>query len=101
MYSYVVSGNYFYLIMQLYGFKLFIIIFSKQLKLQVTILKTNNFQLYGIKYSYQKQIIFKQIYLTLDETLTDTTTPGQSRPGSNGNKRDTQHSPERLTIRCS
>ena len=28
----------------------------------------------------------KQIYLTIDKLLTDTTTPGQSEPGSNGNK---------------
>ena len=32
-------------------------IFSKQLKLQVTILNTNSLQLYDIKYSYLKLII--------------------------------------------
>ena len=39
---------------------------------------------YGFKNSYHIQIIFKQIYL--NGTLTDTTIPGCSRPGSNGNK---------------
>ena len=31
---------------------------------QVTLLNTNNLQLYGIKYSFLIQIIFKQFYLT-------------------------------------
>ena len=43
-----------------------------------------NFTLYGIKYSYLILMIFKQIYL--DKILTETTTVGQSRPGSNGNE---------------
>ena len=38
--------------------------------------------LYGIKYSYSVQIIFKEIYLT----LTGTITLGQSGHGSNGNE---------------
>ena len=35
----------------------------------------------------QIQIIFKQIYLAIDETLTGTTTPSQSEPGSNVNEK--------------
>ena len=44
-----------------------IIILNKQLYLQVTILNINNS--YGIKYSYQIQIIFRLIYMTHKETL--------------------------------
>ena len=54
----MVSSHYFY-------FKIVIYLhIVKELELQVTIFDTNNLQLYGIKYSYQIQIIFKQIYLT-------------------------------------
>ena len=38
------------------------IIHRKQQYLPVTILNTNNLQLHGFKYSYQIQIIFKQIF---------------------------------------
>ena len=37
---------------------------------------------------------FIQIYLTLNGTLTGTTTPGQSEHGSNGNERVTLYSQE-------
>ena len=48
---------------------------SKQSYLKVTILKTNNLQLYAIQYSY--------LIVLIDGTLTGTTTQGQSDPGSN------------------
>ena len=44
-------------------------------------------------YPYQKQIIFKQIYLTYS-TLTGTTSLKQGGPGSNGNKGVTLYSSE-------
>ena len=42
-------------------------------------------QLYSIKYLYLKQRIFKQIYLTHRWDTNKYTTPGQNKPGSNGN----------------
>ena len=63
------------------------IILNKQLWFQITIFKTNNLQLYGIKYSYLIQIICKQTYLAIDGTLTGATNLSQSRPGSNENER--------------
>ena len=65
------------------------ILLNTVIQLQVTILNTNNLQLYGIKYSYQVQIIFKQIYLTHSW---DPLTMGQREFGSNGNK-DVLHTP--------
>ena len=52
--------------------------------------------------SYQIRIIVKQIYLTLRWHPKDTTTPGQSRPGSNSNERVLQTiKTKNLTIRFS
>ena len=49
--------------------------------------------IYGLKYSYPIQIIFKQIYLTHEGTLTGTITLGQSEPGYNDNE-DILHTPQ-------
>ena len=54
-------------------------------------------QLYGSKYSYLIQIIFKQIYLTIDKTLTGTKTLGPSEFGSNGNEKESQYFPDLLS----
>ena len=58
------------------------IIFNKQLQLQLTLLNVNNWQLYGIRYAYLIIIIFKYIYLA----QTNITTSGWNGPGSNGNE---------------
>ena len=47
------------------------------------ILNMHNLQLYGIKHSYQIQIMFKYIYLTHRLGVTCTTTKGHGGPGSN------------------
>ena len=45
-------------------------------------LNSNNLPLYSIKYSCIIQMIFKEIYLTHNETINNATTPIQSTPGS-------------------
>ena len=47
--------------------------------------------LYGIKYPYQIQIILNRSIWPIDGTLSGATPPGQSGPGSNGNKGVTPH----------
>ena len=67
------------------------ITFCKQLSHQVTILNTNNLHTYGLKYFL---IISDKIYLTIEETLTGTTSLGQSEWGNNSNKEDIPYSTE-------
>ena len=47
--------------------------------------------MYGFKYFSLIQIIFKKICLTIDVTLTGTSTPDQRGTGNNGNSRVTPH----------
>ena len=51
------------------------------LLLQITILNTSNL----LKYFYLIQIIFKQVYLSIDGNITPRPTLIGSGPGSNGN----------------
>ena len=62
-------------------------ILSKQWKLQVTIIKTNNFDLQGFKYSKQIQIIFKRIYFTYRCILKVAATPDQGGLGWYSNEK--------------
>ena len=46
----------------------------------------NNLQLYGIKFCYLIQIIFKRFYRPIDGTLTASSTARKNGPMSNGNE---------------
>ena len=62
-------------------------------------LDTNNYLLFGIKYSYLIMLIFKQIYLFIDEILTGTI-PDQSGSGSNDDEEVPHTSKIFKTIGC-
>ena len=66
--NYMALNNYFYLISHLFEHIISShkkLIFSKQLQLLVTILNTNNLQLYRFKYTYQIWIIFSLVWWVL------------------------------------